>query len=104
MADIGYKNISESDLTPRIKYIMVRLENWRQNICTRGVIVYRIVMKNKCSEWLDYIELGFDSISLKSLKKMKIVYQDENNVVLVENCFEWKPCINRESKSLELTI
>ena len=26
MADIGTKNISEPDLTPRMKYIMVRLE------------------------------------------------------------------------------
>ena len=35
---------------------------------------------------------------------MKTVYQDENNVVLDENSVERKPCINRESKSLELTI
>ena len=27
LADIGTKNVSEQDLTPRIKYIMVRLEN-----------------------------------------------------------------------------
>ena len=27
LADIGTKNLSERDLTPRIKYIMVRLEN-----------------------------------------------------------------------------
>ena len=104
LADIGTKNVSEPDLTPRIKYVMVRIENWRQNTCTRGVIVYRIVMKNKSSEWLDYIELVFDSISLKFLKNMKTVYQDENNVVLVENSVELKPCINRESKSLDLTI
>ena len=26
LADIGTKNVSESDLTPRMKYIMVRLE------------------------------------------------------------------------------
>ena len=26
-ADIGTKNVSEPDLTPRMKYIMVRLEN-----------------------------------------------------------------------------
>ena len=103
MADIGTKNVSEPDLTPRMKYIMVRLENWRQNTCTGGVIEYRIVMKNKSSEWLDYIELGFNSIILKCLENMKTVYQDENNVVLVENSVEWKPCINRESKSLELT-
>ena len=75
------------------------------------MIEYRIVMKNKSSKWLDDIELGFESISLNCLKNMKTVYQDENNVVidensvvLVENSVEWKPCINRESKSLELTI
>ena len=45
-------------------------------------------MKNKSSELLDQIELGFDSISLKFLKNMKNVYQDENNVVLVENSVE----------------
>ena len=35
---------------------------------------------------------------------MKTVYQDENNVVLDENSVERKPCINRESKSLDLKI
>ena len=35
---------------------------------------------------------------------MKTIYQYENNFVLYENSIEWKPCINRESKSLELTI
>ena len=68
------------------------------------MIEYRIVMNNNISDWLDYIELGFESISLKYLKNIKIVYQDENNSVLVENSDEWKPCINRESKSLELII
>ena len=34
---------------------------------------------------------------------MKTVYSDENNVVLDENSVERKPCINIESKSLELT-
>ena len=27
LSDIGTKNVSEPDLTPRMKYIMVRLEN-----------------------------------------------------------------------------
>ena len=35
---------------------------------------------------------------------MKTVYQDENNVIIDENSVEWKPYINRESKSLELII
>ena len=38
LADIGTKNVSEPDLTPRIKYIMVSLDNWRQNTYKRGVI------------------------------------------------------------------
>ena len=50
LADIGTKNVSEPDLTPRMKYIMVRLENLRKNTCTRGVIEYRIVTRNKSSE------------------------------------------------------
>ena len=28
LAEIGTKNVSEPDLTPRMKYVMVRLENW----------------------------------------------------------------------------
>ena len=53
----------------------------------------------KISNWLSRIRNQFEI-----LKNMKNVYQDENNVVLDENSLEWKPCINRESKSLELTI
>ena len=50
LTDIGTKNVSEHDLTPRMKYIMARLENCRQNTCTRGVIEYSIVMRSKISE------------------------------------------------------
>ena len=53
LADISTKNVSAPELTPRMKYIMVRLENLIQNTCTRGVIEYRIVMRNKSSELLD---------------------------------------------------
>ena len=28
LADIGTKNLSGPDITPRMKYIMVRLKNW----------------------------------------------------------------------------
>ena len=35
---------------------------------------------------------------------MKTVYPDENNVALDENSVEWKPCIDTEIKSLDLTI
>ena len=32
LEDIGTKNISEPDLTPRMKYIMVRLENYDRTL------------------------------------------------------------------------
>ena len=51
---------------------------------------------------LDWVGIRFNQFEM--LKNMKTVYQYENNVVLDENSVEWKPCINRESKSLELTI
>ena len=37
-------------------------------------------------------------------EELENVYPDENNVVLDENSVERKPCINRENKSLEITI
>ena len=53
-----------------------------------NVIEYWLVMKNKSSKGLDQIELGVDTISLKCVKHMKTVYQDENSVVQVENSVE----------------
>ena len=74
-----------------------------ENLCKRGDRV-QASLGNKSYEWLDYIELGLDSISLKCLENIKTVYQDEKNVVLDENSVEIKPYINIEIKSLELTI
>ena len=36
LADIGTKNVSEPDLTPRMKYIMVRIENWYRTLVQEG--------------------------------------------------------------------
>ena len=36
LADIGTKNLSEPDLTPIMKYIMVRLENWDRALVQEG--------------------------------------------------------------------
>ena len=59
LADIGNNNVSEPDLTPRMKCIMVRLENRRQNTCTRGVIYYRIVRGTIFLN--EYTRLSWDS-------------------------------------------
>ena len=36
LADIGTKNVSEYDLTPRMKYIMVRIENRDKTLVQEG--------------------------------------------------------------------
>ena len=36
LADIGPNNVGEPDLTPRMKYIMVRLENWDRTLVHEG--------------------------------------------------------------------
>ena len=51
---------------------------------------------------LDWVGIRLNQFEM--FEEHKTVYQDENNVVLDENSVEWKPCINRESKILELTI
>ena len=51
---------------------------------------------------LDWVGIWLNQFEM--CENMKTVYQDENNVVLVENSVEQKPCINRECKSLKLTI
>ena len=43
LADIGTKNLSEPDLTPRMKYIMVGLENWERTLVQEGWQNTRIV-------------------------------------------------------------
>ena len=36
LADIGTKNLSEPDIIPRMKYIMVILENWDRTLVQEG--------------------------------------------------------------------
>ena len=43
LADIGTKNVGGPDLTPRMKYIMVRLENWDRTLVQEGWQNTRIV-------------------------------------------------------------
>ena len=43
LVDIGTNNLSETDLTPMMKYIMVRLENWDTTLVQEGWQNTRIV-------------------------------------------------------------
>ena len=36
LADIATKNVGEHDLTPRMKYIMVRIDNWDRTLVQEG--------------------------------------------------------------------
>ena len=37
LVDIATKNVGENYLTPRIKYIMVRLDNWKRKLVQEGL-------------------------------------------------------------------
>ena len=43
LADICTKNVGEPDITPRMKYIMVRLENWDRTLVQEGLHNTRVV-------------------------------------------------------------
>ena len=69
LADIGTKNVSEPDLTPRMKYIVVRLENWDRTLVQEGWhntrIFYRTrVLYQVSSLTMRYFILGVRSGSL----------------------------------------
>ena len=36
LADIATKNVGDNDLTPRMKYIMARLDNWYRTLVQEG--------------------------------------------------------------------
>ena len=37
LAEIATKNVAENDLNPRMKYIMVSLENWERTLVQEGL-------------------------------------------------------------------
>ena len=59
---------------------------------------YKDSLWNKSSVCLDYIEFR------TRLNQFGMFEEQKKNVVLNENSVEGKPCINRESKSDEITI
>ena len=59
---------------------------------------FKYSLWKKSSVWLDYIEYW------NRLNQFGMFEEQENNFVLNENSVEVKSCINRESKSDELTI
>ena len=68
------------------------------SLLTEYLTEYKDSLWNKSSVWLDYTE------DWTRLNKFGMFEEQENNVVLNENSVERKPCINRESKSDDLTI
>ena len=54
LADIGTKNVSEPDLTPRMKYIIVRLKTDTEHLCKRSDRIQRYSMEQEfCMSRLD---------------------------------------------------
>ena len=99
LADIDTKNVSEPYLTPKMKYIVVRLENWYRTIVQEGWHNTSIVYGTRVMNYYTILSLVLDSISLNVRRTCKLSIQNENNVFLNGNSVEGKPYINRESKS-----
>ena len=69
--------------------------------------VYRIQdsLKKKSYVWLDYIEFRTRLNQFEMfVEHESCLFQNEQNDVMNENSVEGKPCINMESKRLEITI
>ena len=71
LADISNKNLSEPDLTPRMKYIIVRLEKWDRSFVQEGWQNTGIVYGTRVMYDYTILSLGLDSISLECSKNMK---------------------------------
>ena len=50
LADIGTKNVSEPDLTPRMKYIMVIMKTETEHLCKRGDRVQASLRNNSSDD------------------------------------------------------
>ena len=56
LADIGTKNVSEPYLTPRMKYIIVRLKTDTEHLCKRGDRIQRYSMEQEfCMSKLEWV-------------------------------------------------
>ena len=75
LADIGTKNVSEPDITPRMKYIMVILENWDRKLVQEGWQNTRIVYGTRVLYDYTRLSLGLDSISLNVRRRWKLFIQ-----------------------------
>ena len=79
LADIGTKNVSEPDITPRIKYIMVGLETENEHLCKRGDRIQGYSMEQEfCMTRLNNFEWP---------NNIKTVYPEWKQC-----CSEWKQC------------
>ena len=95
LADITTNNVGEHDLTPRMKYIMVRLDNWDKSLVqewwnNKGYYIEQEFFMTR----LYWVEDSTKSV-WNVCRKLKTVCSRRKQYFLNENSVEWKPCINR---------
>ena len=62
-AEIATKNVGEHDLNPRMKYVMVRLDNWYITLVQEGLHNTGFSMEQKfCMTGLDWVEDSTQSV------------------------------------------
>ena len=61
--DIATKNVGDHDLTPRIKYIVVRLDNWDITLVQEGwQIIWYSIEQEFYMTTLDLVEHSYKSV------------------------------------------
>ena len=111
LADISTKNVGKHDLTPRMKYIMVILDNWDITLVQEGWknTGYSVEQEFCMTRWV-WVEDSTKSVWNVCIKvwymkrTLKNVYSKKTMFFWMENSVKGKQCINIESKILDLTI
>ena len=95
LAAIAAKNVVEHYLTPRMKYIMVRLGNWERTLVQYGLNNIGYSMEQEF--YITRLDLFEDLTQLvwNICRTLKTVCYRRKQPYSEWNCAEGKPCINR---------
>ena len=106
---IATNNVSEPDITSRMRYIMVRLENWDITLVQEGWqnkgLVQEVYMTRL--DWVEDLTQSVWNFCIKvwyMKRRFKTICSRKTMLFWMENSVEGKPCIYIKSESLDITI
>ena len=96
-SDTATKNVGENDLTPRMKYVMLRLDNWYRKILQEGwENTVQSMEQDLCMNRLDWVE-DLNQSDRNVCRTLKTVCSRRRTMLFwMENSVERKPCKYRK--------